>query len=104
MKNERKNSRKGSVAVFISKNFCNSIISVLSSFIAADPENKYAVYAQRIKNKILKYGRIFKNKGEENVAVYFYEDEASVLIKLFAIYVNATENTSEDYFSKADKI
>ena len=93
MKGERKNSRKGSVEVFISRKLCDSIISVLTSFIVADSENKYSVYAQRIKDKILKHGRIFENNGEENVAIYFYENETAILIKLFAIYINATENT-----------
>lgn len=92
MKGEVRNFKKGSVEVFISKNLCDSVISVLTSFIIADSENKYAVYAQKIKDKILRYGRIFENNGEENVAVYFYENEAAILIKLFAIYINATEN------------
>ncbi len=32
------------------------------------------------------------NGDEENVAVYFYENEAALLIKIFAIYANALEN------------
>ena len=101
MKGKRENSKKGKVEVFISKDFCNSIISVLSNFIVADSSNKYGVYAQKIKNKILNHGRIFDNNGEENVAVYFYESEAALLIKLFAIYINATENTTDDYFQNS---
>mgnify|MGYP004621309223 FL=1 len=93
MKGERKNIRKGSVEVFISKALCDSIISVLTSFIVADSKNKYAVYAQKIRNKILKHGRVFENNGEKNVAIYFYENESAMLIKLFAIYINAIENT-----------
>lgn len=103
MKGKRKNSKKGSIEVFISKDFCNSMISVLSSFIVADSSNKYSIYAQRLKEKILKHGRTFTNQGEENAAIYFYENEAAMLIKLFAIYVNATENTTEDYFFQIGK-
>lgn len=92
MKNERKKSKRGAVEVFITTDLCNSLISALDSFIVADSGNKYAVYAQKIKDKILKHGRIFLNGNEENVAIYFYENEAALLIKMFAIYVNATGN------------
>mgnify|MGYP006966757007 CR=1 FL=1 len=85
--------KKGAVEVFISADLCSSLISVLNSFIAADFTNKYAVYAQKIRNKILKHGRVFENNGEKNVAIYFYENESAMLIKLFAIYLNAIENT-----------
>lgn len=90
MKNK---SKRGSVEVFITTDLCDSLMSVLDSFIVADSKNKYAVYAQKIKNKILKHGRYFMNGDEENVAIYFYENEAALLIKIFAIYANAIEIT-----------
>ena len=89
----RKNSKRGAVEVFITADLCNSLIVALESFIVADSGNKYAVYAQRIKDKILKHGRCFMNGDEENIAIYFYENEAALLIKMFAIYVNATGST-----------
>ena len=92
MKNKRKNLKRGAVEVFITADVCNSLISALDSFIVADSGNKYAVYAQKIKDKILKHGRWFMNGDEENVAIYFYENESALLIKMFAIYVNAIEN------------
>ncbi|MGN0585198.1 MAG: DUF3991 domain-containing protein, partial [Ruminococcus sp.] len=93
------NSKRGAVEVFLSRGFFNSIVSVLSNFIVADETNKYSVYALRLKNKILRYGRKFVHNEEENVAFYFYEDEAAILIKLCAIYINATEQSTMDYFS-----
>lgn len=89
----RKNSKRGAVEVFITADLCNSLIVALESFIVADSRNKYAVYVQRIKDKILNHGRCFMNGDEENVAIYFYENETALLIKMFAIYVNATGST-----------
>lgn len=89
----KNNSKRGSVEIFITTDLCDSLMSVLDSFIVADSKNKYAVYAQKIKNKILKHGRYFMNGDEENVAIYFYENEAALLIKIFAIYANAIEIT-----------
>ena len=93
MKYENKNPKKGSVKIFLSVSLRDSIISVLDTFISADSQNHYSVYAQKIKNKILKYGREITYNGEKSVAIYFYETEAALLIKLFAIYINATEKS-----------
>lgn len=98
-----KKGTRGSVEVFLQRDFFNSLVSVLSNFIRADETNKYGIYAQRLKDKILKHGRKFVHNDEENVVVYFYEDEAALLIKLFAIYINATGNSTEDYFLQVGK-
>ena len=101
--NDNKKSRRGAVEVFLTREILNSMISVLDSYIAADAENKFSVYAQRIKNKILNHGRKFTHNREEQAVIYFYENEAAILIKLFSIYVNAIEETPEDYFDKIGK-
>lgn len=103
MEKNNKKSSKGGIEVFMTKDFFNSLISILQYFIIADSENKYGVYAQKIKNKIMRYSRTFVSDGEENAVVYFYEDEAAILIKLFTIYFNATENSSADYFSQISR-
>lgn len=103
MSNKENKSRRGAVEVFMTREFLNSMVSVLESYIAADSENKYSVYAQRIKNKILNHGRKFLHDDEEQVVIYFYENEASILIKLFSIYINAIENPMKDYFDEIGK-
>ena len=79
------------------------MISVLENYIAIDTTNKYSVYAKRLKNKILNHGRKFIYNDEEQVVIYFYEPEAALLIKLFSIYVNAIEETPENYFDRIGK-
>lgn len=95
--------KKGAVEVFISKDFFNSLVSVLSAFIQADAENKYGVYAARLKRKIMQYSRGFIHNEEENAAIYFYEDEAAMLIKLFSMYVNAMQKPTENHFVQIGK-
>ena len=92
--------KTGSVEVFLNKEFFNSIVSLLSNFIEADESNKYGVYASRLKEKIMTYSRTFIHNETENAAIYFYEDEAAMLIKLCAIYISATDNPGEDYFQQ----
>lgn len=94
---------KGAVEVFLSREFFDSLVTVLSSFIQADAENKYGIYAARLKNKIMKYSRSFTHQGEENAVIYFYAEEAGMLIKLLAIYSNAMQADTENYFSLIGK-
>lgn len=102
--NQNKKSRRGAVEVFLTREFLNSMISVLDSYIAIDETNRYSIYAERLKNKILNHGRKFMYNDEEQVVIYFYENESALLIKLFSIYVNAIEKTPEDYFGNIGKI
>lgn len=101
--NKNKKNRRGAVEVFMTRDFLNSMISVLENYIAIDTTNKYSIYAKRLKNKILNHGRKFIYNDEEQVVIYFYEHEAALLIKLFSIYVNAIEETPENYFDRIGK-
>ena len=69
----------------------------------ADAENKYGVYAARLKKKIMRYSRSFIHNEEENAAIYFYEDEAAMLIKLYSMYVNVMQQPTENYFVQIGK-
>ena len=93
------NKKRGSIEVFLPKDIFNSLVSVLEAFVAADETNKYADYAKRLKNKVMRYGRKFTNHGEEKIVIYFYEAEAAMLIKLLAIYVNAVDTSGDDFYS-----
>lgn len=95
--------KRGAVEVFLTRDFFNSLVSVLSSFIQADAENKYGIYAARLKKKIMRYSRSFIHNEEENAVIYFYEDEAAMLIKLFSMYMNAIQQPIEDYFFQIGK-
>lgn len=95
--------KRGAVEVFLARDFFNSLVSVLSGFIQADAENKYGVYAARLKQKIMRYGRSFIHQKEENAVIYFYEDEAAMLIKLFSMYMNAMQQPTENYFCQLGK-
>ena len=96
-------SKNNKVRIFLQREFFNSLVSVLSSFIAADETNKYSVYAQKLKDTLLRHSRKIIRNNDENVMICLYEDEAALMIKLSAIYFNATGNYSEDFFSQIGK-
>lgn len=95
--------KKGAVELFLTREFFNSLVTMLQFFIVADSANKYGQYAARLKEKILHYSRAFVNEGEDNAVVYFYEDEAAILLKLFTIYFNATEKSNGDFYKQIRK-
>lgn len=95
-----KNTKRGGIEVFLTREFFNSLVSVLTAYIAADETNKYAVYAQRLKDKVMKHGRKFSHENTEQIVIYFYEEEAAILIKLLTVYVNALGIEGEDFYSK----
>ncbi len=103
MNSARNKSARGPVELFLTREFFNSLVTVLQFFLVADSTNKYGQYAARLKEKILHYSRAFINEGEENVVVYFYEDEAAILLKLFTIYFNATEKSYGDFYQQIRK-
>lgn len=98
-----KNGKRGSIELFLTREFFNSLVTVLSAFITADETNKYAGYALRLKEKIMKHGRKFSHKNTEQIVIYFYAEEAAILIKLLVIYANATGISGEDFFALAGK-
>lgn len=86
------------IDVYLRRDFYNSLITALESFVKADIGNYYGDNALRLKNKIEKHGRIFKNKDEDNVAIRFYPQEATMMIKMLTIYVSIFENPTNDFF------
>ncbi len=88
------------IDLYLSHELFNTVISMLSMFMLTSESNPYAIFAEKLYKKIMNYGRYFLNNGEENVAVHLYENESALLIKLFAIYVNAIETPNNDYFEE----
>ena len=94
---EKKN--RGPVDVFMQRESVNAIMHALNCFIIADPENIWANYAAYLMQKITRYGRTFRYNDTDSAVVYFYEDEAAMLIKLLSLFINVTDDPTNDYYS-----
>ena len=98
-----KKKSRGPVDTFMNRDTVNGMLYALDCFIKAEPDNIWAEYAAYLKNKVIQYGRTFTSHGEDNAAIYFYEDEAATMIKLLSFFVFITAKPAEDYYSLIEK-
>ena len=91
-------NKVGPVAVYLSKELLNGMLCCLDYLIACDESHgEWETHAQRLKDKILRHGRKFVSEGVESVAIYFYENEAAILLKAFSLYVFLKDQPQRDY-------
>lgn len=90
----------GSIPVILKRDQANVMLTMLDIMIKADPNNENA---KKLKNKIINHGRTFNSKGEDQVIIYFYEQEASALISLMVYFISTTDEPQEDYFFSIGK-
>ncbi len=94
--NEKK--RAGDTKLYLSIDQFNSLISVLSAYVLADENNFLGKNASQLKEKILRYSREFIKDNETYIAVSFFPNESSMLIKLFCIYESVMKQPIENYY------
>ena len=90
-------NKVGPVQVFLDRNSLNAMLCCLDYLITAS-DGEWNTFASRLKAKIMKHSRAFKNQEADCAAIYFYENEAAVLIKAFSLFVFLTRNPSKDYY------
>ena len=99
MKNNNPKTDRGRVEITLPRQYANALLYALDLFETADPDNKLTEYALKLKRKILKYGFAFHHKGEDKAKVYFFQEEAAMLIKVLIFYLIAVMDPKEDFFS-----
>ena len=95
-----KKTNLGPVAVKIDRESVNALLQSLNQIAAIDPENHIAQSAQKLMHKIIKHGRTFPHDDLKLVSIYFYDNEASMLIQLVSMYLAVLEESTEDYYDR----
>ena len=94
-------NKVGPVAVYLSKELLNGMLCCLDYLIACDESHgEWETHAQRLKDKILRHGRKFVSECVESVAIYFYENEAAILLKAFSLFIYCMEYPQKDYIGE----
>jgi hypothetical protein len=102
---KKKFNKKGNtppVGVFLSDEVFNNLIAVLSSYIETEKIVGITDYSKNsavLEQKIMRYARKFIDRtGRENAAIYFFENEASVLIELLLSALSTDKKSPINYF------
>jgi len=99
-------NKKPNTNIYLPREIFNSLITALTYFTALEiniGETFFSKHAKRLKEKILKYSRVFDNKNGDMASIKFYEIESAVLIKLLIYYIALGENPNKDYFEEIEK-
>ena len=94
------NQKKPPIKLKVDKSFYNLIIEILSSNenVNADDVDKRA---KKLKEKLLKYPRIYNDEDRDIVSMGFFPGEASDMIDQLLVYlaVNYEISLDNDYYS-----
>ena len=89
---------KNALPLYLPRNHVNSLLAVLDIIIHADKKNEMAISAQKLKDKILRYGKAFQSNGEDCVSVLLFQNEILPLLKILLLIVAVKVDAVTDYY------
>ena len=85
--------------LYLTKNQVNGLLYVIDCYLQSNADHKYVEFAEKMKQKIIKHGRLFKSRDGETLALHMYDTDFTVMIKLLSTYISAVQEMPKDYFS-----
>ena len=89
---------KDALPLYMPRNHVNGLLAALDLIIHTDEKNEMAVSAQKLKDKILHYGKAFKSNGEDCVTILLFQSEVLPLLKILLLIVSVKVDAVTDYY------
>ena len=89
---------KDALPLYLPRNHVNGLLAALDLIIHTDEKNEMAVSAQKLKDKILHYGKAFKSNGEDCVTILLFQSEVLPLLKILLLIVSVKVDAVTDYY------
>ena len=89
---------KDALPLYMPRNHVNGLLAALDLIIHTDEKNEIAISAQKLKDKILHYGKAFKSNGEECVTILLFQSEVLPLLKILLLIVSVKVDAVTDYY------
>ena len=89
---------KNALPLYMPRNHVNGLLAVLDLIIHTDKKNEMAISAQKLKDKILRYGKAFQSNGEDCVTVLLFQNEILPLLKILLLIVSVKVDAARDYY------
>ena len=89
------------VGITLNRRLFNTLVWTLTQFTGSEKligENHFCYNADKLKHKILKYSRGYTKENREFVAIYFFENEAAVLIEILIALFSFSRKSVPDYY------
>ena len=89
---------KNALPLYLPRNHMNRLLATFDLIIHADEKNEMAVSAQKLKDKILRYGKAFQSNNEDCVSVLLFQNEILPLLKILILIVSVKVDAARDYY------
>ena len=89
---------KDALPLYMPRNNVNGLLAALDLIIHTDEKNEMAVSAQKLKDKILHYGKTFQSNGEDCVTILLFQSEVLPLLKILLLIVSVKVDAVTDYY------
>jgi len=89
---------KDALPLYMPRNHVNGLLAALDLIIHTDEKNEMAISAQKLKDKILRYGKAFQSSGEDCVSVLLFQNEILPLLKILLLIVSVKVDAVTDYY------
>ena len=89
---------KDALPLYLPRNHVNSLLVALDLIIHTDEKNGMAISAQKLKDKILRFGKAFLSNGEEYVTILLFQNEILPLLKILLLIVSVKVDVVTDYY------
>ncbi len=96
--NEMGRIPKDALPLYMPRNHVNGLLAALDLIIHTDEKNEMAVSAQKLKDKILRFGKAFQSNGEDCVSVLLFQNEILPLLKILLLIVSVKVDAVTDYY------
>ena len=89
---------KDALLLYLPRNNVNGLLAALDLIIHTDEKNEIAISAQKLKDKILRYGKSFQSNDEDCVTIFLFQNEILPLLKILLLIVSFKVDAVTDYY------
>ena len=89
---------KNALPLYMPRNHVNGLLAALDLIIHTDEKNEMAISVQKLKDKILRFGKAFQSNGEDCVSVLLFQNEILPLLKTLLVIVSVKVDAVTDYY------
>ena len=91
-------NKLGPIEVYLTRDQVNAMLTMLDTMIVGGYECSFGDMSRTVRDKIIKYGKPITRGDMEEVLIYFYDNEAEILIALSSLYLALIARDTRDYY------